>query len=64
MPAERVRHLPGWEDDVYLWIEQESSIMLKASTSRPGNPVELSAADARRLARMLEEAADELDRMP
>jgi hypothetical protein len=36
-------------DDVYAWIEQDLSIHLKAAT-RFGDPVELSADEARAIA--------------
>jgi uncharacterized protein (DUF1499 family) len=36
-------------DDVYAWIEQDSSIHLKAAT-RFGDPVELSVNEARAIA--------------
>lgn len=63
MSNPRVRTLPNWEGDVYLWIEQESSIMFKACDADSRDPVELTADDARQLARMLIDAADELDKM-
>ena len=47
-------------DDVYCWLEQESSIMLKAVT-RFGDPVELVADDARAIAAALLSLADRLD---
>ena len=53
--------LPGWEGAVYLWVEQESSIMLRASTLQSKDPVELTSADARGLAQALIAAADLLD---
>ena len=55
--------LPGHEGEVYLWIEQAASIMLAAKTRTHHDPVELTSADARRLARALAEAADALDRL-
>jgi hypothetical protein len=48
-------------DDVYLWIEQGSSIHLKAT--HKGDPVELTSSEARRLAETLIDMADELDRV-
>ena len=63
MSDKQVRRLKGWEQHVYLWIEQESSIMLKAVDAKHGDPVELSADDARRLANLLLEAAKELEAM-
>ena len=47
-------------DGVCLWLEQESSIMLK-SVDRHGDPVELTALDARKIASSLTEMADKLD---
>jgi hypothetical protein len=49
-------------DDVQAWIEQESSIMLKAVTVH-GDPVELSAEDARHAAKALLGLAEHLDRL-
>lgn len=43
-------------DDVYAWIEQDSSIHLKAAT-RFGDPVELTIEEARRVAAVLTELA-------
>ena len=48
------------EGDAYCWAEQESSVMLKAVT-KFGDPVELSAAEARLLALELKRLADEVD---
>jgi hypothetical protein len=47
-------------DDVYAWIEQESSIHLKAAT-RFGDPVELNADEARAIARALLDLASRLE---
>jgi hypothetical protein len=47
-------------DDVYLWLEQESSVHIKAVTSH-GDPVELSPMEARRLAEILTKLADAAD---
>ena len=47
-------------EEVYLWIEQDTSIHLKAVT-KYGDPVELSAEEARELAKVLEELARKLD---
>jgi len=58
-----VKQLDNWEGDVYLWIEQESSIMVKAADKKYGDPVELTSEDARKFAKMLLEAADELDNL-
>ncbi len=46
--------------DVRFWIEQESSIHLKAVTSH-GDPVELTAVEAREIAAALLKAACKLD---
>ena len=61
MKKQDVKRLEYWEEDVYLWIEQESSIMVKAVVKNHGDPVELSADDARKFANMLLNAADKLD---
>ena len=45
--------------DAYAWIEQESSIHLKAA-SKHGDPVELTAEEARELGQVLLELADRL----
>lgn len=47
-------------DDVYCWVEQGSSVMLKAVT-RFGDPVELTGASARTIAAALLDLADRLD---
>jgi hypothetical protein len=47
-------------DDVYCWLEQDSSIMLKAVT-RYGDPVELTAGEARDIAAALLILADRLE---
>jgi hypothetical protein len=47
-------------DDVCCWLEQESSVMLKAVT-RFGDPVELVASEARAIAAALLAHADRLD---
>jgi hypothetical protein len=47
-------------DDVYCWLEQESSIMLKAVT-KFGDPVELTADDARAIASALLALAERLE---
>ncbi len=60
MENESIERLKGWEKEVYLWLEQNSSIMVKA-TSEFGDPVELNSNDARNLATLLNEAADKLD---
>jgi hypothetical protein len=48
------------EGDVYFWIEQGASIQFKA-VSAHGDPVELTADDARDIASALMKAANELD---
>ena len=55
-----VKRLVGWENEAYLWVEQQSSIMVKVS-SEYNDPLELSSNDARLLASLLNKAADELD---
>ena len=47
-------------DDVYCWLEQDSSVMLKAVT-RFGDPVELTAGDVRAIAAALLELAERLE---
>jgi len=54
--------LAGWEKEVNLWLEQESSIMVRSITSF-GDPVELTSEDARAFAKMLLAAADKLDEL-
>ena len=46
------------DGDVYCWVEQGSSIMLKSAT-KVGDPVELSAEEARSLANELLRMATE-----
>ena len=46
--------------EAVVWVEQESSIMLKAVTPT-GDPVELTAHEARELARALVEMAESLE---
>jgi hypothetical protein len=46
--------------DVYFWLEQESSIMLKAVTSY-GDPVELGAEQVREIAEALLLVAKQLE---
>ena len=62
MNNENYKKLKGMENEVYLWIEQDSSIMLKA-VSEFGDPVELSSKDAKNLAKLLTEAAEKLDQL-
>jgi hypothetical protein len=47
-------------EDVYGWVEQESSVMFKAVT-RHGDPVELTADQARSVAEALRTLADQLE---
>jgi hypothetical protein len=49
--------------DVYGWVEQESSIMFKAVT-RHGDPVELTAEEARSVADALVKLAVRLEALP
>ena len=46
--------------ELYFWIEHESSIHLKAVSSH-GDPIELTAEDAREIAAALLSAAEQLD---
>jgi len=48
------------DGEVYFWLEQDSSIMLKAASGH-GDPVELTADDAREIAAALILAAQKLD---
>jgi len=49
-------------DDVHCWLEQNSSVMLKAVT-KFGDPVELTATDARYIAAALLLLAERLEPM-
>ena len=46
--------------EVYLWVEQESSIHIKAVTEY-GDPVELTEEEARQLAEILRKLAKEIE---
>lgn len=48
------------DGEVYFWIEQTSSIHLKAASPQ-GDPVELTAEEARKLVTALLEAAVQID---
>ena len=48
-------------DDVYGWVENETSIMLKAVTAH-GDPVELTAEEAKDVATALLNMAEQLER--
>jgi len=48
------------DGDVYLWVEAESSVMLKAITKH-GDPVELSAEEAKELAATLLKMAAKIE---
>ena len=48
--------------EAYAWIEQESSIHVKAASVH-GDPIELSADEARELARVLISLANALDEL-
>jgi hypothetical protein len=50
------------DGDVYFWIEQDSSIMLTAATKH-GDPVELTAKEARKIAEALLKTASELEKL-
>jgi len=54
---EQIQKFAGGE--VYLWLEQESSIQLKAVSG--SDPIELTANEARKIAAALIETADRLD---
>ncbi len=56
MSNEQKKVISLCEGEVVLWIEQESSIHLKAAT-RFGDPVELTRIDALELAKALEALA-------
>ena len=62
MEKQYFKALEGWENEVHLWLEQDSSIMVKA-VSEFGDPVEFTSKDARNLANLLIEAADKLDQL-
>jgi hypothetical protein len=49
-------------DEAYAWLEQESSIMFKA-VSEFGDPLELTARNARRIAEVLLKLAETLERI-
>jgi hypothetical protein len=49
-------------DEACAWLEQESSIMFKAVT-KEGDPLELTARDARELGQLLLKLAEELERI-
>ena len=49
-------------DEAYAWLEQESSIMFKAVT-KSGDPLELTAHDARKLSEVLLKLAETLERI-
>jgi len=48
-------------DEVICWIEQNSSIMLRAIVKGYNDPVELTSDEAREIAKKLIEMADKLD---
>jgi len=49
------------DGNVYMWIEQESSIMLKAAIKEFNDPVELTAEEARTIAYSLLTLAEKMD---
>ena len=61
MSKKNFKELNGWEGEVYLWLEQDSSIMVKA-VSKFGDPVELTSTEAREFVNFLNETADLLDK--
>lgn len=46
---------------VCFWLEQESSIMLKAIDKKYGDPVELEADEAREIAKIFLKLSDYID---
>lgn len=60
-PTFQVKKLEGWDDDVHLWADPCGAVIVKVVDARWGDPVELSSSDARELAKLLIEAADECD---
>jgi len=51
------------DGDIYFWIEQSSSIHIKAAARNYGDPVELTAHEARRIGEALIETAAELEKL-
>jgi hypothetical protein len=51
------------DGDVYFWIEQESSIHIKAADKNYGDPVELTATEARETGEALIETATQLEKL-
>jgi hypothetical protein len=49
------------DGDIYFWIEQESSIHIKANSK--GDPVEIGHEEAREIAETLLEMADQLKKL-
>jgi hypothetical protein len=47
--------------NVYMWIEQNSSIMLKAAVKEFNDPVELTSEEARLIAKSILTLAEQLD---
>jgi hypothetical protein len=60
MPDSLDRRTVHRVNDVVLWLEQESSVHIKAVTPQ-NDPVELSPAEARRLGELLIRLAEEAD---
>ena len=48
--------------NVYMWIEQDSSIMLKAADRKYNDPVELTIRQARKIGESLIFLADKLEK--
>jgi hypothetical protein len=49
------------DGNVYMWLEHDSSIMLKACTKGYNDPVELTSFQAKEIAKSLMELADKLE---
>jgi len=49
--------------DIYFWVEQESSIMIKARDKNYDDPVEIGHEEAREIAEALLEMADQLKKL-
>jgi hypothetical protein len=49
--------------EIYFWIEQESSIHIKAAVKNYNDPVEIGHEEAREIAEALLEMADQLKKL-
>jgi hypothetical protein len=63
MPEPAPTDLVKPADDVYAWVENESSVMLKAVT-RFGDPVELTMCEAHAIGVSLISLAEQLNPRP